>query len=46
MLMRLLAAVLLTKARFEDGLLAERYGERFTPPASVVAMAEAGGVYR
>jgi 3-hydroxyacyl-CoA dehydrogenase/enoyl-CoA hydratase/3-hydroxybutyryl-CoA epimerase len=26
--------------------LAEKYGERFTPPASVVAMAEAGGVYR
>ena len=26
--------------------LAETYGERFTPPASVVAMAEAGGVYR
>jgi 3-hydroxyacyl-CoA dehydrogenase/enoyl-CoA hydratase/3-hydroxybutyryl-CoA epimerase len=26
--------------------LAEKYGERFTPPASVVAMAESGGVYR
>ncbi len=26
--------------------LAATYGERFTPPASVVAMAEAGGVYR
>jgi 3-hydroxyacyl-CoA dehydrogenase/enoyl-CoA hydratase/3-hydroxybutyryl-CoA epimerase len=26
--------------------LAEKYGDRFTPPASVVAMAEAGGVYR
>jgi 3-hydroxyacyl-CoA dehydrogenase/enoyl-CoA hydratase/3-hydroxybutyryl-CoA epimerase len=26
--------------------LAETYGERFTPPASVVALAEAGGVYR
>jgi 3-hydroxyacyl-CoA dehydrogenase/enoyl-CoA hydratase/3-hydroxybutyryl-CoA epimerase len=26
--------------------LAEEYGDRFTPPASVVAMAEAGGVYR
>ena len=26
--------------------LAAAYGERFTPPASVIAMAEAGGVYR
>ena len=26
--------------------LAEKYGDRFTPPESVVAMAEAGGVYR
>jgi 3-hydroxyacyl-CoA dehydrogenase/enoyl-CoA hydratase/3-hydroxybutyryl-CoA epimerase len=26
--------------------LAATYGERFTPPASVVAMAQAGGVYR
>jgi 3-hydroxyacyl-CoA dehydrogenase/enoyl-CoA hydratase/3-hydroxybutyryl-CoA epimerase len=26
--------------------LAARYGERFAPPASLVAMAEAGGVYR
>ncbi|MCU0299970.1 MAG: 3-hydroxyacyl-CoA dehydrogenase NAD-binding domain-containing protein [Candidatus Nanopelagicales bacterium] len=26
--------------------LAEKYGERFTPPASLVAMAEAGGTYQ
>jgi 3-hydroxyacyl-CoA dehydrogenase/enoyl-CoA hydratase/3-hydroxybutyryl-CoA epimerase len=26
--------------------LAEQYGERFTPPASLVAMAESGGTYR
>ncbi len=26
--------------------LAEKYGERFTPPASVVAMAESGGTYQ
>jgi 3-hydroxyacyl-CoA dehydrogenase/enoyl-CoA hydratase/3-hydroxybutyryl-CoA epimerase len=26
--------------------LAEKYGERFTPPASVVALAEAGGSYK
>jgi 3-hydroxyacyl-CoA dehydrogenase / enoyl-CoA hydratase / 3-hydroxybutyryl-CoA epimerase len=26
--------------------LAEKYGERFTPPASVVAMAESGGSYK
>ena len=26
--------------------LAETYGERFTPPASVVALAEAGGSYK
>ncbi len=26
--------------------LAERYGDRFTPPESVVALAEAGGTYR
>ena len=26
--------------------LAEKYGERFTPPASVVELAEAGGSYK
>jgi 3-hydroxyacyl-CoA dehydrogenase/enoyl-CoA hydratase/3-hydroxybutyryl-CoA epimerase len=26
--------------------LAEKYGDRFTPPASVVALAEAGGSYK
>jgi 3-hydroxyacyl-CoA dehydrogenase/enoyl-CoA hydratase/3-hydroxybutyryl-CoA epimerase len=26
--------------------LAAKYGERFTPPASVVALAESGGTYQ